>query len=264
MNEISIIVILLVIGFSTGMLSGLFGIGGGIIFVPALFFLLPNLGVSENSIPIIAVATSLFAGSFSSGGSYLNHLRIQNINHKYALLLFAGSFISALIVPQLVQNFNPNLIRYFIIIALILVALKMFFENGKYKSTLLLNEKFLILFGIVIGAVSSVTGLGGGIFFVPVLAYLFDLKIKNAIGTSTLVVAMTMVTSAISYSTLQLDTIYSYNIGSINLLYGFPLGIGALIGSYVGVKIIVRLNHTVIKKIFSVLLVIIILKLIFN
>jgi len=102
--DFSFIIILLVVGFATGILSGLFGIGGGVIFVPTLFFSLPKLGVPETTLVLTVIATSLFAGSFASSSSFINHFRHKNVSIESGLYLAFGSIITASITPKIIVN----------------------------------------------------------------------------------------------------------------------------------------------------------------
>ncbi len=266
MNEIFQILIFFSIGIITGTASGLLGIGGGIIFVPALYFMLPQLHVSPGSLSYAAIATSLFAGSFSSSGAFLNHFHSKNVRIKEALLLGLGSVISALIVPMFVVKIDPAILKYIFSAILLLVAANMLMnKTPETDSKINLKLYYLILFGLFVGAVSAISGLGGGILFVPILVYLFAFDIKLAIGTSTLVVALTMISSAISFAMIDSSGfVGEYHIGYINLFAGVLLGLGAVIGSRIGLKMMFKFSTLSVKRIFSLFLIVAIIKMIFD
>ena len=266
MSELFQVLIFFSVGLVTGTASGLLGIGGGIIFVPALYFMLPELNVAQGALSYAAIATSLFAGSFSSSGAFLNHLHSKNVKIKEALLLSLGSVISALIVPLFVVQIDPDILKYIFSVILLLVAGNMLInKNPEADFKIKLKLYYLTIFGLFVGAVSAISGLGGGILFVPILIYLFAFDIKLAIGTSTLVVALTMISSAISFATIDSSGfVGNYHIGYINLFAGVLLGLGAVIGSRIGLKMMFKISTLSVKRIFSLFLIAAIIKMIFD
>ena len=80
-------------------------------------------------------------------------------------------------------------------------------------------------------------------------------------GTATIAVVITMISSVISYLIINLDwNPLTYQVGYINLKAGIPLGIGSLIGAKLGVKLILNIPVPVFKKIFSVFLLLVMVK----
>ena len=142
---------------------------------------------------------------------------------------------------------------------MIIVALKMIFENSKnekYKLEKPLSDPFLFLLGIFTGVLSAFTGLGGGVIYVPSLIYLFLINSKVAVGTSSIITAITMISSTASYILQGSGSIsYSGSIGFVIPEAAIPLGIGAIVGSFFGVKIVMRSSAELIKKAFGILLV---------
>ena len=258
------IISLLVIGFFAGVASGLLGIGGGIIFVPTLFFFLPLMGIPQSEIYFTAIATSLFAGSFSSSSAFFYHLRVRNIDFKKAFLAAGGSVLSAVTVPRFLVDFDPHILEYVLAVILFFIALKLLFENiDKKPSGVPLNNSYLIIFGVIAGIFSTIGGLGGGVFFVPILFYLFSVEMRRSIGTSSLIVAMTMISSTISFALIPRGGVSgNSHIGYVNLLAGILLGIGALLGAKYGVKFVFKWPIPLIKKIFALFLLIAISKMI--
>jgi len=240
----------------------LFGIGGGIIFLPALFFVLPLIGVESNLITVSAIATSLFAGSFASTSSFYNHWKNNNVSLNEGIILGLGCLISASIVPKFIINLDPTLLRYFIALFITLISLNLFSskerEHKNYKD---FDKKYLFIFGLSFGGIAALSGFGGGIFYVPLMLYYFKGDLKLAVGTSTIAVVLTMISSVASFLFLNTnwnaDTI---QFGYINLQVGLLLGVGSLLGSKVGVKIISNISIPVFKKIFSLFLLLSIIK----
>lgn len=263
MNSILLILFFLAIGVITGIFSGMFGVGGGLIFVPSLYFALDSLqSLHAQNIPIVVIATSLFAGSLASFSAFLYHRNKQNVNILYALLLGAGSSITAATIPFAAVNIASSELKIIFSVLLIAAALSMLFEKEEStKKSVELNKYYLIPFGLFVGGISALSGLGGGVVFVPLLLYLFNLNIKRAIGTSALAVAITMMVSTITYMLINLDVEFGYlNLGYVDIAAGLPLGIGAVFGAKIGAKIVLSSSNSIIKKIFSLFLIIVIIK----
>ena len=127
-----------------------------------------------------------------------------------------------------------------------------------------IKEYALPFIGIFVGVLSAFTGLGGGIVFFPVLHYLYLLDSKKAIGTSSVITSLTMLSASVSFFINRSVWIQDYSFDTIFLIVAISLGIGALIGARVGVAFIIRMKSTLVKKIFAVLLIIVVIKIIFD
>jgi uncharacterized membrane protein YfcA len=250
----------------TGIIAGMLGVGGGIIFVPALYVLLPLTIINPNHLTYIVIGTSLFCIALTSFSSGINHYNSNNVDFKYAALLALGSISSSILSVYFVLNIKPTYLQYIFSVVFILIALKMFLGNDYSNKIDLAGKKFHkiyfpILFGLLVGIFSTFTGLGGGILFVPILIYFFGLKTKKAIGTSSVVIFATTLAAAITYGLHYIAVKESFlQIGYIYLLAGIPIGLSAALGAYLGVKITLKTQPAKLRRYFSVLLLIVVIK----
>ena len=243
------------------------GIGGGIIFVPLLYLLLPYADIDLAQITYIVIATSIFAAMFGTLSSARKHFYSKNIDMRKALLLGCGSFASSLVAPFFAVQISPFILKIIFAVIFLGVAVKILFEmNGNFPALKKpLNDFLLIVFGLFIGLLPGFAGIGGGILFVPLLVYLFLVDFKKAIGTSSMVMVFTTVTTSIAYAIITpKGTAAPGQIGYVYLLAGIPLGLGSALGALNGAKFVMKTQTLTIKKIFSALLIIIALKIIFN
>jgi uncharacterized membrane protein YfcA len=243
------------------------GIGGGVIFVPALYFLLPYAGVEESFIPYIAISVSLFAGAIASSFSGLFHLRLNNVDKKKAMLFAAGSGTVAFISALFVTGVQPEILRGIFAAVLFLVAIKMFLDsilNKQPAARKKLNDNYLPFIGGSVGVLASFTGLGGGIVFFPVLHYLYLLDTKKAVGTSSVITAATMICASMAFYLNSSNWTGGLNLSSIYLAVALPLGVGAVVGAKIGVGFVQRFSTAFVKKIFAMLLIIVVVKIILN
>ena len=243
------------------------GIGGGVIFVPTLYYLLPFAGINHSIIPYFAISMSLFAGAIAASFSGILHLRLKNADKKKAILFSLGSGLSAFIAATFVTSVHPFFLKGLFAGLLFFISISIFLD-AKIKSLTIrtkpLNEIALPFIGLFVGILSAFTGLGGGIIFFPVLHYLYLLGPKKAIGTSSVITSVTMLSASFSFFINRGGWIQDYKFDMIFLMIAVPLGIGALIGARVGVNFIIKMKTAWVKRIFAVLLIIVVIKIIFD
>ncbi len=245
------------------------GIGGGVIFVPVLYLLLPFTPIDKSQVSYIVIGTSLFSAAITSISSAANHFLRNNVEKKKALYLALGSITSSIISTFLVIKVDPFVLQLIFAAVFIVIAAKMLAEGSGEKtgkqSTQLLKNYYGILFGFVVGIFAAFTGLGGGVLFVPVLTYLLGVEFKKAIGTSSLVISLTGVAAAVAYAFHKpAGIIAPLQFGYVYLIAGLPLALGAAAGAYFGVKIVLGSQAKSIKKVFSALLIIAVIKILFS
>lgn len=258
------LIILLFLGFITGIFSGLLGIGGGILFIPILYFVFDYHGLPHDVLFLSVVSTSLFSGSFASTSSAVNHYLHKNVCFKEAMLLSLGAMTGALITPVFVHQLDSQYLKYFLVFILSILAIQMWVEQkfGNIKR-IKVNRIFLIPIGLLIGSISSASGIGGGVFFLPALYYLFGADFKKSVGTAVVPVAITMISAAGAYLTLN-HAISDGFIGNVYIRAGLTLGIGSVAGAFLGTKLVFKISVSVIKKIFSLFLIAVILKILMS
>jgi uncharacterized membrane protein YfcA len=244
------------------------GIGGGLIFVPILFYLLPLYNIPQTDLAYYTLGTSVFAGSMGASVSAFLHNKVKNFIKGAAVFASIGAALAAFVTPFFVVKIQSQIIEIIFASVLFLVALRLFFENKikkLYFSSKPLNYKFCILLGIVVGVFSAFTGLGGGIVYVPALIYLFHIDTKLSIGTSSIIVAITMISSTITFLMLSPDTDSSAGThGFVVLQAAVPLGVGAIFGAFTGVKIVLRSSAKLLRNVFAIILIFAITRILFE
>ena len=256
--NISTILALATTGIFAGILAGLLGVGGGIVIVPVLFFLFQNFGVSPSSAMLIATATSLATIIPTSISSIRSHHKKGNVDFdllkRWAGFIFIGVMAGSWLVTQIAGQFLTIL---FGVIA-ILAALNMLFRAG--KSALfqqLPNTPGQMLMGTSIGFFSSMVGIGGGTMSVPLLS-LYNYPTHKAVGTAAAIGLIISLPGALTMLVFG-DSPADAPVGTFGLvnLVGFicivPL---TVMFAPVGASIAAKLDATLLKKIFAVILLI--------
>lgn len=172
MISISILLELLFIGAMAGILSGWFGVGGGIIIIPALAYFFHNSSyhfLPTELIMPVSIASSLFSILLTSIGATISHQAKGSIRwpivKKWGISLGIGVIFGSLLATHL----NDIWLRYLFVIFLLFVAVKLFL--GKSLPKLRLSDHYYILlpFAFFAGLASGLLGIGGGTIMVPIL-----------------------------------------------------------------------------------------------
>lgn len=177
------LLIFAVTGVAAGMLAGLFGVGGGLIIVPALAFVLPWQGVGPAVAMQVAIGTSLAVISATSVSSLLAHRRrggvLWPVFARVAPGLAAGAVAGAFVAHALPGTALQRIVGA----GALLVAIQMFLDRQPARQPGLPTTAALLSAGGVIGLLSALIGIGGGSLTVPFLTWR-GVPIQQAVGTS--------------------------------------------------------------------------------
>ena len=205
--------------FPVGFFAGFFGIGGGLITVPFLFFIFETLNLDRSYIMHLAVGTSFSIIIPTSLVSVLTHKKNKfvdiNIIKSYGLFVIIGVLLGT-IFAALMQT--KSLVLFFSAVVYFLGTYLLLNSNKVQKA----KKKFELLprlfFGFVSGFVSAPMGIGGAVMNVPVLRY-FGYPIKKAIGSAAAIGFVIALFGAIGFfiSGTYLNVNLPLSIGFINI-----------------------------------------------
>ncbi|MBO9481097.1 sulfite exporter TauE/SafE family protein [Salinisphaera sp. G21_0] len=173
----------LVLGACAGVMAGLFGIGGGLIIVPVLIFSFTVQGMSPEVLSHMAVGTSLATMVVTSLSSIKAHQDAGAVQWAIFVTLSVGILAGAFLGVYTAVNLSGHLLQKLLGVFAILVSAKMWFGFKVYEGVRVPGKSMLVSAGVVIGAVSSMFGIGGGTLSVPLLRRI-SLTMKQAVGTS--------------------------------------------------------------------------------
>ncbi|MBD1559398.1 sulfite exporter TauE/SafE family protein [Vibrio sp. S9_S30] len=253
--NIELIFQFLVLGSIVGVLAGLLGIGGGLIVVPAMLWLLPAANISTDLIMHIALATSLATIILTSGSSAFNHLRLGNVDMFVVKWLMpgvvvgglAGSFIAEAIPTQ-------YLINVFGIIVLGL-AIQMLMSLRSAVASPMPSAGTTLGYGGLIGVVSSLAGIGGGSLTVPFLSR-HGVDMRKAIGSSSVCGSAIALAGMVGFVVhgFEVQGLPKYSLGYVYLPALFGIVATSVLTTRIGAKWATKLPTAVLKKIFAVFL----------
>lgn len=255
------IFLLLALGLVSGVLSGLFGVGGGFVMTPLLIF----LGIP----PAVAVSSSANQITASSFSGFLSHWRKNNVDFKMGTLLLIGGLVGSSVGVWLfallkslgqidlvislsyvfflggvgsfmtIESFKaiarakrneevkqPRLARY---LRRMKLPLKMHFPH----SQLSISAYFPLLIGFVVGAIVSIMGVGGGFLMIPAMIYLLGMPTNVVVGTSLF---------QIIFITANVTFLQSLHTHTVDVVLAVILMITAVIGAQFGTQMSMRLR----------------------
>lgn len=172
------------VGFAIGVTLGCLGGGGSILTVPALIYLIGQT-------PQLAVTTSLaVVGVNSALGVYL-HRAHGTVNPRIALLFGGSGMVASYIAAGISRHFPPTLLLVVFAVLMLVVSLIMLRQRTPEATNAPEASLIKILgAGAAVGLLTGILGVGGGFLIVPALVMLLGMPMRQAIGTSLLVIMM--------------------------------------------------------------------------
>lgn len=229
------ILLIFAIGFGIGTLLGLLGGGGSILAVPALVYLVGQT-------PQVAVTASLaIVGANSAVGAFLHNAH-GGLNWRVALTFGGVGMVTAYLSAGVSKSVSPVVLMVtFAVLMLVIGAVMVFYHPQASGRDNPISLYKVILSGAAVGALTGFLGVGGGFLIVPALVMLVGLPMKQAIGTSLVVIAMNSASGFLGHiGTQPID-------GA--LIVSFVMA--GMAGTFVGVEIGRRIAPDMLRKGFA-------------
>ncbi|WP_084860985.1 sulfite exporter TauE/SafE family protein [Salibaculum halophilum] len=254
-------VLLLGLGGLVGVLSGMFGVGGGFLMTPLLFF----IGIP----PAVAVATEANQIVASSFSGVLAHLRRKTVDLKMGTVLLVGGLVGAALGVVLFNYLKAQgqvdlLVRLSYVIFLGVVGGLMFLESlrallrtrsaggaparDRRRHTWIHNLPFKMKFrvsglyisvipplivGVFVGILAAIMGVGGGFIMVPAMIYLLGMPTKVVVGTSLFQIIFVTAFTTLLHATTNF---------TVDVVLAVLLLVGGVIGAQIGTRIGTRMK----------------------
>lgn len=238
---------LIIAGIGAGFLSTFFGVGGGMIVVPSLFLLYPNL-------PHQVILSS------SLGMIFLNSINNTHKNYKsgkvskvWKMIINMGAFAicGAIISANLTNNLDPKWIKGVFAFILLFTAVRNLLSEQKGQSNSSIDFKSLnkyfstkvSLIGFTGGIITGLTGLGGGVGLIPLLVLVFQIPFHFIPVITNGVMIFGSLSGLVSYFSFEVTNSFiapnpfqEFQFGYVNFGISLVLFFGATIGAWVGRK----------------------------
>ncbi len=277
------VIVLLILGMVGGVLSGLFGIGGGFLISPVLMF----MGVP----PTVALSTSANQTIAASFSSFLSNLQRDNVDMHMGGVFSVGSvvgsyfgvYIFSILKSMGLIDFVIYLIYFFFLgsIGVLLafeslraiyykrkniVVVKKDIESFKFLNSLPFKVDFKrsgircsiiipVFLGVFVGVLVALSGIGGGFVLIPSMIYLLGMPTLLAVGTSTY---------QIVFVTIVVTFLQATNNHTVDLVLSFTLMMGAVFGSQIGIRLSSKVPAEELRSLLALLILTVTLRLAFN
>ncbi|MTJ03792.1 MAG: sulfite exporter TauE/SafE family protein [Sediminimonas qiaohouensis] len=278
--EVSVnLFLLLGLGALVGVLSGMFGVGGGFLITPLLFF----VGIP----PAVAVATSANQIVASSFSAMLAHLRRKTVDLRMGMVLLVGGLIGSAVGVMLFNHLKSMgqvelLVRLCYVVFLGVIGGLMLFESYRairrarragtpvYKrkqrnwvhvlpfkmrfrtSGLYISSIPPVLVGMSVGLLAAIMGVGGGFIMVPAMIYILGMPTKVVIGTSLFQILFVTAFTTLLHATTNY---------TVDMALAVVLLVGGVIGAQLGTQIGLRMKAEQLRVLLAALVLVVCAKL---
>ncbi|HBO38908.1 MAG TPA: hypothetical protein DD638_09630 [Pasteurellaceae bacterium] len=253
---LSFFLICLIVGALVGFLAGLFGIGGGLVIVPVLVYLLPMIGVPESMLMSTALGTSFATIVVTGFSSAQRHNELGNILWPAVKVLaptiMVSTFISGLFIGKLPKEYSSKIFACLVVY----LAIKMILSIKPKAIQRTLTTASSLIGGVLIGIASSAAGIGGGGFIVPFLNAR-GVDIKKAIGSSAFCGMLLGVSGMLSFIVGGWNTegMPAWSLGYVYLPAVLGITLTSFFTSKLGASTTTKLPVPTLKRCFALLLI---------
>jgi len=273
------------LGLGVGLLSGLFGVGGGFLMTPLLMM----IGIP----PTIAAATDANQIVAASASGTFSHWRLGNVDFKMGLYLLIGGFAGGAAGVQVIKILRATggadfLIKMTYVIMLGLVGTFMFFESlsamrktkkaatssapaaapkekkGGFFAALPMQTYFEksgvthsalvpLVLGTFVGVLAAIMGVGGGFLMVPVMIYMLRMPMHVVVGTSLF---------QILFTCIEVTYLQAYSNHTVDFILAIILLVGSVFGAQIGTVLGRKLHGDQLKILLSIIVLAVTVKIV--
>lgn len=273
--------VLLGLGGLVGILSGMFGVGGGFLMTPLLFF----IGIP----PAVAVATEANQIVASSFSGVLAHLRRKTVDLKMGTVLLVGGLVGAAFGVVLFNHLKSLgqvdlLVRLCYVVFLGVIGALMFVESLNairktrsggpvatrkkhnwihklpFKMRFRVSGLYIsvippLLVGLCVGVLAAIMGVGGGFIMVPAMIYLLGMPTKVVVGTSLFQIIFVTAFTTLLHATTNF---------TVDIVLAVLLLVGGVIGAQIGTRIGVKMKAEQLRILLALMVLLVCGKLAFD
>ncbi len=252
---LTIALILFLGGLAAGFLTGLLGVGGGVVMVPVMYQVFLYLHASSKVAFTTAVATSLAVMIFSGTAAAYAYHKQGLLDLRPMFWAGVGTLIGASVGAQVMIASDDRAVRIAFGLFLWTVAASLFLPKAQprphdHVPSVAYNAG-LVAVGTVMGMVSALFGVGGGALLVPALVVLFGIRIHNAVAVSTAIIVLTALFGTASYLTLGWSDPHTptSGLGWIHPLAFLLLLPGAVYATRLGIRVAMSLSRDMLRNV---------------
>ena len=269
-------------GLAGGIIAGLLGVGGGIVFAPVLFFTYRSLGADPALIAPLTLGSSLLCTLTAAASSTAGHHRAGAVRWRAGLTAGMASAVTVFLMVRFVTTrswYDGTVFQGVFGVLLLVVAVRMLTgsssgtgagedavgpmrESNPPLETGLAAVGTAGLVGAAAGVIAPAAGIGGGVLLVPAFHRLLGLPIREAVATSSAAIVLISASGVLNYGLMGVDvTVLTsssgfavpWRFGYVDLGRGLLLAVPALVGARGGAALTHRLPERAVRWTFGLL-----------
>jgi len=261
-------------GLVGGVIAGLAGVGGGIVFAPVLFFFLQSTGIPADLLAPMTIATSLLCTLLASSMSALQHSRRRVVSWKIAIQVGALSAVAMYLILTAVTTkpwYDRSAFQGVFGGLLVVVAIRMWYgrEDDDVGSlpagTVRPGIGTFAGIGSAAGAIAGLAGVGGGIIMVPAFRQLLKMSMRDAIGTSSGAIVVISFIGLLGYIVAGHGIVDMPGaLGYVNSFAGLAVAVPGIVGARIGAMLAHRLQKRFLQIFFAAFAALVAVKMLFD
>ena len=267
LNQIIFLIIIMSLSaVVVGFMAGFFGIGGGLMIVPILFYIFSFVGVEKTFVMHMAVGTSFLIIIPNSIISTITHMKFKAVDFSLVKTFGVFVMIGVIIGTIFAVNLKTSSLVLFFSIMTMIFAIYFLIEKEKINLTpRKINLIYRVISGFLSGFLSAPMGIGGGVFNTPIFK-MFGYPINMAIGSSAAIGFLTSLVGTLGFaiSGSYFNTNVPLSLGFVNIpafLIFVPI---TTFMAKIGAETVHKVSKKLIGKLFGIYLFIISCKLFYD
>lgn len=248
-------ILLFLIGLLSGTISAFFGVGGGIVIIPILNFIYPELEQH------FVIATSLAVIFINAMINTYRFKKIFTLQIKPLIVIIIVTLISVSITAKLAEDLNSHVLKLIFAALITFIVLPLMLIDKRKLDFLPKNKTFAsILTGFISGTISGFTGLGGGAVNVPLLYQLLNVDFKLTSFYSNFIMIFTALSGALTFAFLDAPEVSFEQVGFVLPKLALFIMIGTYFGSMIGKSLHSKFDSKKLKLLFVIFLIFVIIR----
>lgn len=256
---LSLAALLLGLGLTAGFLSGLLGVGGGIVLVPGLYYIFTSLGFPEEFLMHMAVGTSLAIIVPTGFSSARSHYKRGNVDLGLVKTIGIGILIGVGIGTYIADLVSGDELQGIFASCLLLMAAIMAFKPARFQiADKIPAQPTPALVGTVIGALSTLMGIGGASLSVPFMT-MCGQAIHRAVGTAAAIGLVISIPAVAGFIVIgkEISGLPPFSLGYINILAWLFITPVSVLTAPFGVRVAHKASVDRLRALFAFFLLIV-------
>lgn len=247
----------LALGAFAGFVAGLFGVGGGLLLVPALLFLFDAQHFPAEHAMHLALGTSMATILFTSLASARKHHQLGAVNWRTVRDITPGILLGAALGALSAASLSPRGLGMFFALFVYFAAAQMLLDKRPKPSRQLPGFAGMCAAGALTGWISSLVSIGGGTVIVPFLVWC-NVPLRNAIGTSAAIGFPVAAGGTLGYivAGAKLSTLPAPSLGFVYLPALLWIALATVLAAPLGALAAHHMKAKMLRKLFALLLLV--------